>query len=500
MNNAAIIGCTGFVGKFLNEKIPHSDNYNSSNIDEIKNKKYENIYFAGLPAQKWLINQNPIADLDNIHKIINCLNTVECNTFYLFSTIDVYDKNNPEEITKEPYGKNRHYFEQYICGKYKNYRIIRLPALFGIGLKKNIIYDIINNNQTEKINTNIDYQWYNMHDLWNDIHIHAKRNGIFDFFSAPIGTKFLVENCFGKDKLKQLEKNQFNLTTKSYEMQTFGYTEGTKNIINKIKKFIKVDKSTAENNISISCLSWKKEDENKIPFILNRYGIKKIEIAPKRYFNWNDSETTIIENVKHLKQSGIDFYSMQSLFNGIDVNLFDQKDKFIDHFKRIINIASLLGTKRLVYGSPSTRRIKDGENNHNKFIDTFGEISDLLKSTDIIACIEPNAKKYNCNYLYNFDQVLNVVKEINRPNIKINFDSGNASMEDDDESKIIVNSSFISHAHVSKPNLAKIDVIDYLRTFRHIIDQVTINIEMKEIEFESISSVIYEILSEIYAV
>ena len=119
MNNAAIIGYTGFVGKFLNEKISHSDNYNSSNIDEIKNKKYENIYFAGLPAQKWLINQNPIADLDNIHKIINCLNTVECNTFYLFSTIDVYDKNNPEEITKEPYGKNRHYFEQYICGKYK---------------------------------------------------------------------------------------------------------------------------------------------------------------------------------------------------------------------------------------------------------------------------------------------------------------------------------------------------------------------------------------------
>lgn len=498
MSNVAIIGHTGFVGSFLNEKIPHSDNYNSSNIQDIKNKKYNTIYFSGLPAQKWLINQNPQKDLDNINEIINCLITVDCKMVYLFSTIDVYDKDNPKETTKEPYGKNRYYFEQFISSRYRNYRIIRLPALFGLGLKKNLIYDIINSNQIEKINTNVDYQWYNMHDLWDDINVLPNINGTFDFFSTPISTKIIIKDCFGNKKLQELEKNNFINKLKSYDIETFSTAKGTRNIINKMKKFITVDKHKNQNNISVSCLLWKKEDESKIPHLLERYGIKKVEIAPTRYFNWESDDKTIKNETKHLTDYGIEFYSMQSLFNGINVNLFESNDKFIDHFKRIKDIASLLGTKRLVYGSPPTRYIKDKSNHDQTFIETFQKISDMFSDTEIVICIEPNSRKYGCNYLYNFDQVTNIVNKINMKNIKINFDSGNAIMESDEEHKIINQLNKIYHAHISKPNLSYVGNVDYLRTFKKLICNMPINIEAKEVDFSSISNVLYEIMSELY--
>ena len=230
---------------------------------------------------------------------------------------------------------------------------------------------------------------------------------------------------------------------------------------------------------------------------MHRYGIKKVEIAPTRYFNWEDTESTILSNTNHITKEGIEFYSMQSLFNGIDVNLFDNQQGFIDHFFRVIDIASLLGVKRLVYGSPLTRKIEN-ISQEGKFIEIFNVIADRIKNTDMAICIEPNSKKYGCNYLYDLSSSSDITRKINRPNIRLNFDSGNAIMENDDESTIYKNMDIISHAHISNPFLKEINTLSYKKIFKLLVDHVVINIEMKEIEFESISKVLNQMISELY--
>jgi sugar phosphate isomerase/epimerase len=147
---------------------------------------------------------------------------------------------------------------------------------------------------------------------------------------------------------------------------------------------------------------------------------------------------------------------MQSLFNGIDVNLFENQQRFIDHFFRVIDIALLLGAKRLVYGSPLTRKIEN-ISQEGKFIEIFNIIADRIKNTDMVICIEPNSKKYGCNYLHDLSSSSDIIRKINRPNIRLNFDSGNAIMENDDESTIYKNMDIISHAHVSNPFLKEIN-------------------------------------------
>ncbi|MEG2295217.1 MAG: NAD-dependent epimerase/dehydratase family protein [Oscillospiraceae bacterium] len=145
----ALIGCTGFVGKNLQNK-GYDALYHSKNIDAIVGKKYNRLVCAGIRAEKFLANQYPEQDLQAIKVLIEKLKQVTCQTFVLISTIDVYkDPIGVDETTiidvenTQPYGANRCYMEAFVRSHYENYLIVRLPALFGKGLKKNFIYDMI---------------------------------------------------------------------------------------------------------------------------------------------------------------------------------------------------------------------------------------------------------------------------------------------------------------------------------------------------------------------
>ena len=145
----AIIGYTGFVGGNLARQAGFDFSYNSSNIADIKGQNFKLLVCAGARAEKWLINANPGADVLNINSMIECLREVSAERFVLISTVDVYDRTSgvneetpiiPER--SEPYGRNRYYLEQFARDNFKKCLIVRLPALFGNGLKKNFIYDL----------------------------------------------------------------------------------------------------------------------------------------------------------------------------------------------------------------------------------------------------------------------------------------------------------------------------------------------------------------------
>lgn len=147
----ALIGYTGFVGRNLEKQFFFDEKYNSKNIHEIKNKNFDVIFCSGVSAVKWLANQNPEKDIQGINKLIECLRNTKTKIFILVSTIDVYDNMKsinedtiPNVLLQDTYGKNRYYLENWVRENFENHLIIRLPALFGMGLKKNFIYDVMN--------------------------------------------------------------------------------------------------------------------------------------------------------------------------------------------------------------------------------------------------------------------------------------------------------------------------------------------------------------------
>lgn len=175
MNNA-LIGFSGFVGSSLLKQKYFNELYRSNNIHEIENREFDMVICAGAPAQKWIANLDPIDDRKKIDSLIDHLRTIKCNTLILISTVDVF--NNPigvdesstvEEIELQAYGFHRRLLEKYVELNFPNHLIVRLPGLVGPGLRKNVIFDFLNNNNLHAIESRGIFQFYPMVNLWFDI-------------------------------------------------------------------------------------------------------------------------------------------------------------------------------------------------------------------------------------------------------------------------------------------------------------------------------------------
>jgi nucleoside-diphosphate-sugar epimerase len=200
----ALIGYTGFVGG--NIAIQHSfdDLYNSKNISEIEGKEYDLVVSAANRAEMWKINQEPEKDLAEINEFIDHISKVKIKKLVLISTVGVYK--NPNNATEDtsietegltPYGINRYHLEQF-CQDNFDTTIVRLPGLFGNGLKKNVIFDLLNDNNVDRIHKDGVYQYYNLGNIWKDIQIALDNNlPLVNLATPPVSTEEVARECLG---------------------------------------------------------------------------------------------------------------------------------------------------------------------------------------------------------------------------------------------------------------------------------------------------------------
>jgi hypothetical protein len=145
-----LIGDTGFVGTALASQIAFDETYNSRTIERISGKRFDTLICAGAPATMWTANANPSSDRRNLQHLAECLSAAKVGRLLLISTIAVFDdsaagytENNARYETIKGYGRNRRDLETECQAMHKT-TVMRLPALFGAGLKKNFIFDIVN--------------------------------------------------------------------------------------------------------------------------------------------------------------------------------------------------------------------------------------------------------------------------------------------------------------------------------------------------------------------
>jgi len=206
--NTALVGFTGFVGSTLLKQAHFSSLYRSTNIHEIENREFDMVVCAGAPAQKWIANRDPVDDRKKIGSLIDHLRTVRCKTFILISTADVFkdpigvNESTPvEESGLHAYGLHRRLLEKFVEQHFSNYLIVRLPGLVGPGLRKNVIFDFLNNNNLHAIESRGVFQFYPMVNLWFDVqraleaglslvHLTAEPISVSDVSLQGFGTPF----------------------------------------------------------------------------------------------------------------------------------------------------------------------------------------------------------------------------------------------------------------------------------------------------------------------
>jgi len=204
MMKTALIGYTGFVGATLDAALNPSHRYRSTNIDEIRGESFDHVICAGVQAMKWWANLHPAEDLAGIEKLLGALAEVKTDRFTLISSIDVYPiprgVDETSEINKEghhAYGLNRLHVEEWITDNFPNVAILRLPGLFGPGLKKNVIYDMIHENGLEKVHPDGTFQYYDTRRLAADIDsAWAAAIQLLNLSSEPISTSEIRDRFF----------------------------------------------------------------------------------------------------------------------------------------------------------------------------------------------------------------------------------------------------------------------------------------------------------------
>jgi nucleoside-diphosphate-sugar epimerase len=155
--------------------------FNSANIDGIAGRSFDLVVCCGARAEKWKANADPERDYEGIERLIRPLNQANIRRLVLVSTVDVFIS--PVDVDEDPptpldglhaYGRNRRRLEQIVAGRF-DATIVRLPGLYGPGLKKNAIHDLLHNHEIHKIDSRGVFQFYNVDRLWSDIEIAMHR-------------------------------------------------------------------------------------------------------------------------------------------------------------------------------------------------------------------------------------------------------------------------------------------------------------------------------------
>lgn len=406
----AILGATGFVGRHLVASSPNAKKYNSKNLHLVENHRFRRVYCACIPSVKWKANANPDEDLQVIEDIKSKLINMSCEQFILISTIDV--------TRDEPYGRHRLDFERWVRGYFHDVRIVRLPALFGVGIKKNALFDLLTCHRIDELNADDVYQWYDLRWLYDDIHLTTHS----ELYTEPISVKEIVTNFFPH------LISRVHGRPRPIEYAAAPWIRSRAEVLAGMEIFINVWYSIKNFStlVSVSSLHWKPEEDSVAFSILKSYHVNKIELAPGGY-NPSWSEQGAKKLHKYFVHNGFTISGIQGVFWNI-------VDEPLQRLNAASCVARALGTDKMVFGAPTFRASV-----------TESEFVDLLKrySGDAIVCIENVPSIYGGKFGHTFAQVCDIAE---RSNQFVNLDIGNARMESD---TYVLTHHLVKNIHIS---------------------------------------------------
>jgi nucleoside-diphosphate-sugar epimerase len=254
--NVGLLGSNGFVGQSINRKFYDIKKYNRQNMHNLLNEDLDLLIVAAVSAEKWRANSNPSADRENIENLISFLEKIKINKFLLISTIDVFGPNIDFDEDTEmlegistAYGHNRSFLEQRLIQISEETKILRLPGLFGPGLKKNLLFDLLNGNKINVASLKDCYQYLYAPRIGEIIvEMLATDSNVFHASTEPIKVVDILRvasTCIGTT-FEDLEINDKNSIIR-YNMRTkyrkSGYLFDSIEVLNEIEEWFRIEKT-----------------------------------------------------------------------------------------------------------------------------------------------------------------------------------------------------------------------------------------------------------------
>jgi nucleoside-diphosphate-sugar epimerase len=248
---SALIGHTGFVGSNLRRMVPFDVLVNSSNVDELRGRSFGLVVCAGARAEKWKANRDPTADLAGIERLASVLREVRAERFVLVSTVDVFEvpvavDESAAADAQNAYGRHRRMLEE-LCEDRFGAQVLRLPGLFGPGLKKNAVYDLLHDNEVEKIHPESRYQFYDVRALWDDAEkAHGAGIRLLHLATEPLAMGEIAARCFGRElRAPPVAPARYDFRSRHADLWggRGGYLRSREEVLRGLERFVREERS-----------------------------------------------------------------------------------------------------------------------------------------------------------------------------------------------------------------------------------------------------------------
>jgi hypothetical protein len=198
-----LVGSTGYVGSHLRRAHDFQVEVHRSNVASISGIDARTLIVAGLPAVKWKANQEPEADWDNAISLAGVLQTISADVAILISTVDVYskpvavDERSPIGLdARDAYGRNRAWFECFFRSHFSNSVVLRLPGLYSLDVRKNLVHDLLHrkSDQLENVNAHSTFQFFDTTRTWEYCELAIQSGvGTLNVSSEPIMAQSIAD-------------------------------------------------------------------------------------------------------------------------------------------------------------------------------------------------------------------------------------------------------------------------------------------------------------------
>lgn len=215
--------------------------------------------------------------------------------------------------------------------------------------------------------------------------------------------------------------------------------------------------------LAVSNLAWDVKDDHIIFPLLRMHGIHGIEVAPTKIWpDWEGiSERSVRQYADYLSNEGFLSPSLQAIVYGLPhLMLFGDasiKKAFLEHLKKVADIASVMQAGRLVFGAPRNR-LRGSLGLSEAFaaaVQFFCAAAAICHSRGTRLCIEPNPEEYGCDFITNTTDAINLVTQVMHPGFGLHLDSGSITLAGENIADTICRAgTLIWHFHASEPHLA----------------------------------------------
>jgi nucleoside-diphosphate-sugar epimerase len=253
----ALIGHTGFVGGNLAAQHRFDATFHSKTIDTIRDRRFRRVVVSAMPAEMWVANRDPDGDRAALGTLWSNLSRCQADEVVVISTVAVYPV--PVAVDEDTlidpafgtaYGRHRRELEVLAGRHFPRVLSVRLPGLYGPGLKKNAVYDLLHDNQLGKVHAGAVYQFYDLNRLWSDVQTALRADlRVVNLATEPVSVRDVARAAFGLDFRNDPGTRPAHFDMRTRHAPLFGgaggYLETREQVLAGLTRFVATERSKA---------------------------------------------------------------------------------------------------------------------------------------------------------------------------------------------------------------------------------------------------------------